>query len=213
MLISYKYKYIYIAVPKTGTVSTESFLLENDPSLLQNRVIVNGKKKKVKAHATALEIKQVMGEEFHKFHKIAIIRMPLSKMVSSYFFYKNGKPITSGNHNPYPAYLRVALARILPFSLWSIIYPYKSNRGHLSDENNTPLVDYVGRLSNLEQDLKQIMLEIGMDFRQAKFPHKNTSKHKKEYSSYLKFGMQIKIVQRKIKKDQDFVSKLLEKII
>lgn len=213
MLISYQHKYIFIAVPKTGTVSTESFLLEHDNTLIQNRVIIDGKKKKVRGHATALEIKQIMGAEFDDFKKIAIVREPLSKMVSSYFFYKNGQPITSGNHNPYPIYLRIGLTKILPFSLWAMVYPYKSNLGHLADQNNNPLVDYIGRLSNLEGDLKKILKKIGLNLDNKDFPHKNKSTHTRDYSSYIKFGIQAKIIQHKIQEDKDFISKLLKKNI
>ena len=48
MIISEKHKYIYLACPKTATTSTEKFLLEQDPSALQNKIKYTNETKNIR---------------------------------------------------------------------------------------------------------------------------------------------------------------------
>ena len=41
MIISEQNKYIYLACPKTGTTSVEIFLLDQDPTVFKNKIIIN----------------------------------------------------------------------------------------------------------------------------------------------------------------------------
>lgn len=210
MLISYKHKYLYIASPKTGSRSTKSFLQEHDPTAIKNRYLENGERIHIKGHSTALELKEALGETFDELKKVAIIRHPYSKMVSSYFFYKNGQAITPGNHNPYPTLMRIWFAKLLPFKLWSLLYPYKSNRGHLVDQNGNLLVDYIGTIENLAEDIVNIFNELGLDLSKEDFPHNNKSKHK-SYETYFNSGFHKWLVDKKVKKDMDFYNEVISK--
>ena len=87
MIISEKHNYIYLACPKTGTTSIEKFLLEQDPSALQNKIIIDGKLLRFKGHATAKTIQSKLQGDFKKYQIIGFIRHPYSRMVSSYFFF------------------------------------------------------------------------------------------------------------------------------
>ncbi|MCR9289869.1 MAG: hypothetical protein NXI23_21045 [Bacteroidetes bacterium] len=192
-------------------MSTEKFIQAIDESVLRNRILKNNEKIAVRGHSTALDIKHAMGNSFDEFKKIAIVRHPYSKMVSSYFFYKNGKPITEGNHNPYPVYLRMAFAKVMPFVLWSLLYPYKSNMGHLVDKKGNLLVDYIGSLENLSEDILSILQDkIGLDCTNSNFPHTNKSKHK-DYTDYFRFPFHKRLIDWKIKKDLAFYKKVVSK--
>src|SRR5688572_26418146 len=165
MLISEKNKYIFIAVPKTGTRSVEKYLLENDKTAKRNCVEIEGQTIHVQEHITANKLKEIMGERYNDFVKIGFVRDPYSKIVSSYFFYKNGEAITAGNNSKrFETQLRIYSARILPFEIWSIIYPYKSNINHLADGKNDLIVDFIGRFENLKDDLVSIFNKLNIRF-------------------------------------------------
>lgn len=206
MIISLKNRYIFIAVPKTGTTSVQKWLLENDPSARQYAVEIGGQGYAFREHATALEIKSILGEHYPKFRTFAFIRNPYSRLVSSYFFYKNGKPITAGNKKPWPSRFKTAYAKCVPFALWALSYPYKSNIEHLVDEENNLIVDYVGTFENLEDDLRKIISAIGLNIPVDQLPHTNKSSHAK-YKDYFTKHFLRKRIERVIDRDLKFYNR------
>lgn len=203
MIISLKKKYIYIAVPKTGTTSIQKLLLANDPSARKNSVEIDEVIYRFEEHYTAKRIKQVLGDHYASFQVFGFIRNPYSRVVSSYYFYKNGEPITSGSQNPWPARLRIALARVMPFKLWCLIYPYKSNLEHLVDSQGQSIVTYIGTFENLREDLKTILKKIQVNIDIDKLIHSNQSKHENEDKYFNNIWFR-KLIQPKLQKDLDF---------
>ena len=59
--------------------------------------------------------------------------------------------------------LKVLFAKMLPFKLWSVIYPFHACRSYLVDENDKLLVDSVGYFENLESDFREIVSGLGID--------------------------------------------------
>jgi hypothetical protein len=120
MVISEEHKFIFISVPKTGSSSAEKFFREKYKSIGYNRILVGGKEIKVPPHITALQLRRLMGDDYGHYQKIAFIRHPYSKLVSGYFFYKNGTPITPGNTDPWPARIRILSPGYyrLPYGHW-----------------------------------------------------------------------------------------------
>jgi hypothetical protein len=49
------------------------------------------------------------------------------------------------------------------------------------DSSGNKIVDHVGRFENLSADFEQICSDLGID---AKLPHKNASKRKKDWRAY-----------------------------
>lgn len=203
MVISLENRYIFIAVPKTGTTSIQKFLLKHDPTAKRYRIEIEGKKYSFGEHDTALQIKRELGGDYSKFRTFGFIRNPHSRIVSSYFFYKNGKPITSGNKNPWPAWIRTLYARVMPFEIWALSYPYKSNIEHFVDEKNNLIVDFIGTFENLHYDLAKIFNSLGLDLPVEELPHTNKSTHSlvKEYFRNKNFN---KSVSRIIREDLNF---------
>jgi hypothetical protein len=87
-MIIFNKKYIYMAVPKTGTTSVQKYLLENDKTATKNSVEINGKYYKFGEHMTALKIKSLLGVNYQNFTIIGFVRHPYGRIVSSYFFYR-----------------------------------------------------------------------------------------------------------------------------
>lgn len=200
-------KFIFIANPKTGSISVESFIIENDKSSRKGYFLKKKKKIDAFGHINASEIKKIIGSEYDKEKVIAIIREPISKFVSSYFFYKNGKPIMKGNKNPWPARLRIIFARLLPFSLWSLLYPYKSNKSFITDNNGRIIVGNIIIFENLQNDFSKILKKFGVDYYDILLPHKNKSKHNLNYNYYLKNPIHRYLLLNKLKQDIEFYNK------
>lgn len=206
MIISRENRYIFIAVPKTGTTSIQQLLLENDPTARRYGLKIGSKKYSFEEHDTALKIKTILGEEYAEYRTFGFIRNPYSRIVSSYFFYKNGRPITSGNQEPWTARFKIAYSRVIPFKFWAVSYPYKSNIEHFVDENKKLIVDFVGTFENLQKDLSRIFRLIDLDIPMDQLKHTNKSDHS-SYKKYFDSKIFVEAVKKRIHADLDFYNK------
>ena len=176
MLISDKYKYIFISIPKTGTTAIQSFLLENDKSCVLNTVQIKGKEVSVDEHIKTEKLKKIMGDQFNEYTVFTFIRNPYMRKVSGYFFYKNGDTL----HSHYfirnlMANMNILLTKLIPFSIWSIVKPSKKLTDYFFDKDNQLLIDLVGKTENLNEDLLMICEKIGIELSSKKIPVKNKS--------------------------------------
>lgn len=210
MIISQQHKYIYVAVPKTGTTSIQKFLLKNDPTACKDRIEIDGREYIFRDHNSALEISKILGEKYHNFNVFGFIRNPYSRIVSSYYFYqksyyfqKNDKPKTDGHQTPWPLYFRIFFARYIPFKSWALLYPYKSNCEHLTDVNGDKIVNFIGTFERLKDDLNQIMDKLDVKVDMDELPHINKSKYCNE-KEYFSPGWFKKLIRKKIQKDLAF---------
>jgi len=212
MIISKELKYIYLAVPKTGTTSIQNFLLSNDSSANKNFIKIKNKSFKFGEHMTALEVKEILGDHYTNFKVIGFIRHPYGRIVSSYFFYKKGAKSWAWegreNKKPTEQKFKILYAKITPFWFWALTYPYKSNIEYFYDENNNLIVDIenIGLFENLEEHFKNIYRKNNIAFKDN-LPHKNKSKHKPE-DQYFKNLFFRKIISFKIKADLAFYNKV-----
>lgn len=205
MIISKVHKYIFIAVNKTGTTSVEKFLLENDKTASSN-VEIDGEEYNFSPHITAGEIRKKLGVHYEDFRVIGFVRNPYSRVVSSYFFYKKGgKDAWKGRHHerPLKQKLKIEFTQRIPFKLWALLYPYRSNRLYFVDEDGENIVDFIGLFENLASDLEKFLIQGGLHFDFSKFPHTNISSHNKEMT-YFNNPLFKRLINLKLKRDLDF---------
>ena len=212
MIISIKNKYIFLAVPKTGTTSIQKFLLENDPSAKKNRINIDGEEYRFKEHYTAIEIKRVLGVHYDNFMVFGFIRHPYSRLVSSYFFYKNKVQQNNIKKSPVRKYIRIYFAKLLPFKLWVLLYPYKSNIEYFIDDESKQIVDRIGIFENLDSDLNNILKNLNIKNKKTKLSHINKSKHN-NYLSYFESTNFRNLINFKIKEDLFFYESNINKDI
>ncbi len=216
MVFSEKYNFIFIASPKTGTVTVQKVLQNLDPEAERFKIKRGTEEIKIFGHARAIDIKEAIGDDFYNQHQtFAFVRNPLSKFVSSYFFYKGSsfktkKQIKSLKWRVDRS-LKVLFAKIFPFKIWAILYPYKSNYGHITDRKGNLIVDYIGRTENLNQDLIFILKKMDIPTDGIIIERLNTSKHK-DYSSYYKGQWFKNFVEKKLAKDLELYNQLVEKM-
>ncbi len=207
MLVSHKHKFIFIANPKTATTAISKFLRTHDESIVANRFENETKKIKFNEHAFPTVIKQKLDDEYNNYTKFVFIRHPYEKVVSAYFFLKNGKPLTKGSVFKYTdslrnfltallIYFNVLSTKIIPFKLWSLIRPIKKNKSYLLDSSETFIVNYIGLTERLDEDLKKIMQALHVELNNFEGVQKiNTSSHK-SHEDYFQSGLHKKIFDR-----------------
>ena len=214
MIISKEKKFIYLAVPKTGTTSVQKYLLENDKTATKNSVEINGKYHKFREHMTAFKIKSLLGVNYQNFSIIGFVRHPYGRIVSSYFFYKKGgKEAWRGKQEQRSLgdKLRIKSTEILPFKIWALVYPYKSNKEYFIDESDNLIVDLknIGLFENLGDDLKDILFKSRITLKNE-ISHENKSNHGYE-DEYFKNPVFKWLINRKVKRDLEFYNLVLSR--
>lgn len=117
-------------------------------------------------HMTAERAKKVTGEKiWNSYYKFCFERNPWDKVVSFYWWKMRGK------------------TEIAPFSEWIRTKRQPTDRD-LYCINGDVAMDFIGRFENLEQDLAQILRNIGIDTK-ISLPHSKTGvrKDKGHFSS------------------------------
>lgn len=184
MIISHKYRYVFIELPQTGSTSIARELMEH----------YDGQKVLFK-HALYHQFLAQASEDEKKYFAFSSIRNPLDVVVSTYFkirtnhdnFNQNpvhhgkwvrrkliplkrrlqGKAILEGDLD-FPSYFK--RFHRWPYSSWSIV-----------DHRN---LDAVMRFENLGEDFKGVLERLGID-PVRELPQKNkTGKRDRDFASY-----------------------------
>jgi hypothetical protein len=203
MILSHKYKFIFIRNGKTGTTSIENILKDFDESQDMNQGLrglwVNG-------HIPPAVLKSFLPSDiWNQYFKFVFVRHPLDWFVSQYRY----------NFTAPVAFKPEMLMK--PKRLLSVIRNYKQSKelykkqvfnaddvdfifqylrkfrglpcspslmqsSYVYDVDGNILVDFIGRFENLVSDVEQIKAKIGIDF---ELPHLNKSKNRKPYQSCL----------------------------
>jgi hypothetical protein len=179
MVISEEKRYVFIGVSKAATTSITEYLLRVDPTARRNVIEVGGRPTQVEPHITARELRSLLGDTFHDYFSFAFLREPLSRCVSAYHFYRNGRArdrADAGVANP-GLTARVLLASTVPFGMWSLFYPLRRMTDFVCDRDNRLLLTFLGTLENLEPDFRHILARIGVAWDPTLLDHHNASVH------------------------------------
>lgn len=215
MIFSRDRKYIYVAVPKTGSRSIQQYLQEHDPTARFNEVYAGEKWISVGDRDEAWKIRKAMGVEYFDYQSFGFIRHPYSKIVSSYFFYRNGEPL---HENSFRVFLnatwlrkisllatnfKMLSAKVVPFKIWALVYPYKSNEAYFYDDRGNLLVNHIGLYERLGEEFSRILVNIKFPKEGKELPHINKSLHKQD-ASYFSNSLFRKLIDLKVKADLNF---------
>lgn len=173
MLYSEDRKFVFVAVPKTGTTAVQKRLCEVDPGIRRNTVHdAEGRLVNVPTHATALEIRKIMGAERARQVKfVAFLRDPRDVLVSKYHFYRSGRVARMQGLAPQGAgesirfhpgkIARVLFAKALPLTVWARLYPFKSCSHFVTDGQGRLIVDMIGRAEALQDEVDRVFSAFG----------------------------------------------------
>lgn len=181
MLISEDRKFIFLAVPKTGTTSIESHLQKLDPNIQRNAVLLpDGSWAAVHKHARAAEIYDLMGTNMKNFSVIAFVRDPTTTVISKYYYYKMGRGAERAKLAPFSRVgilnkLKTLSAKVLPIRLWALLYPYSMTHQFLLDHDKKLLVDMLGKFDDLQSEFERIFEKFGYNTEDLILPVTNKS--------------------------------------
>lgn len=166
MIISHKYKFIFIKTRKTAGTSIEvdlnPFLGERDiatpiyPSV-DGHIPKNYKRgffqKDFKNHMSAREVKQFVGKNiFSDYFVFCVEREPVDKCISHYSMLKN-----SSNHNKN--------TKEMSFDEYVALKRFPNDVDKYTSENEELLVDKIVKYENLATDLSEIAKMLGFDLK------------------------------------------------
>jgi len=183
VLVSFSHQFVFVHTPKTAGTSVQKALspfAHNINASRFNKVVSDlglqrdPKKVFIRKHATALQIQQKLGPEWHDKFRFGFVRNPWDLMFSYYNFisqnsahHRHQQVLKMGSFNHY------------------VEYEIQRNKAHqytlLCDANGELLVNFVGRFESLRDDFATICQHIKVD---AQLPHANASRHSDYRSAY-----------------------------
>lgn len=199
MIYSKKHKILFISVPKTGTSSIQAMLVEHGVGK-QNRFVVDGEERVLPDHVTALEMRELLGDEWDQTIKIAFARNPWDKVLSSFYYNKQGLVNRYESKATKPPFYRLKklLSSLMPFRLWACFYPTRPCCHFIADENGAILVDYVFAFEQIEQAKSDICKMLNLP--EVPLPKENVSVGRPKYVTA--YGAVSKwLVGRRLKQD------------
>lgn len=190
MIISHKHKFIYIAIPKTGTTTIHNaFSNLDDDTLFIERLNKNQKDKVnqfIYKHIEATDLEKQI-ENFDKYFKFTFVRNPYARAVSWVYYYFRNNKINLHEHSFKELIFKC------PDWIWTC-------QRKFIFEDNKNLMNFVGKIENLQEDFNVVCDKIKIP--QQQLPHKNKSKHK-SYTEYYDDETR-QIVAEKYAKDIEY---------
>lgn len=163
MIVSYKYKFIFIKTRKTAGTSIEAavsqhlgardivtpFAARSAGHRPRNFVIcINGQKKRLFAHMPALLVKKVVGDAvFDSFFKFCVEREPVDKTISHYSYLKNSNEKIIQRPNSWEDYLS------------NEDFPIDYN---LYTDGEQVLVDRIIKFETLRDEIREIFKSLNL---------------------------------------------------
>lgn len=180
-MINHEHKFIFIHINKCGGCSVDELFTGT-----------------FQGHLKALDYKKSNPNDFNNYFKFTFIRNPWDRVVSFYHYQiKRGWKFYPFNKTiPFKEFLKNWLKQ-MPGQAPLITNPCYD---WISDENGKLIVDYVGRVEQMQKDFDTICDKIGIP--QQKLPHTNRSKHE-HYTEYYDDETK-QIVAEKFAKDIEY---------
>ncbi len=205
MPLSRQYNALYIHIPKTGgTFITNNVLrMGNKAGKEKGQGEYNffGTTGNIEyTHATAPEIKDIIGDSFNSYYSFAFVRNPFDKLISEYFYLTRQKNAHKGfiNISSFKNFINELHEK---FHSMDTLPQYQINHytpqyKFILDNNDKIMVNYVGRFENFTSDIKNIMKTLNINVPIIKL---NTTNHKHYKHYYDKES--IKMVEEMYHKD------------
>ncbi|NBG66139.1 sulfotransferase family 2 domain-containing protein [Acidiluteibacter ferrifornacis] len=184
VIVSHKYKFIYVAIPKTATHAIRFALRRHLGSddweqvdlFHQSRLPYKEFQDITHGHITSSEAKRVLSEEvWDSYFKFTFVRNPFDRFISYAFFRHRSSEIFANN--------KLGIMKLLfknP-SLGDDIL-FKPQWNFVTNEFGENIVDFIGRFESLQSDFDAVCQKVGLP--QIKLELHNSSEHN-NYEHYL----------------------------
>jgi ligand-binding SRPBCC domain-containing protein len=167
---------IFVGIPKTASQSIALSLFGN----------LGG------GHTDARRYRRVFGSDFDRYFKFTFVRNPWDRLVSTYFFLKNGgitpraKAWSETHLSAFDSFASFVEAWVTADNVagWRNFRP---QHAYVASGDGTLVVDYVGRFERLAQDVSTVCGRLGVD---ATLLHENATRGREaDYRSYYTDAM------------------------
>ncbi len=193
MLLSPRYRFLFVHIAKTGGTSVRSalqglrwrdpwywpmFLCSRFSHLSGHRIGT-----KLPRHAKIVAAKELLPREFfERLFKFAFVRNPWDLQVSSFHHIRRERPQYLGGHGDFESFLRWKLDPGRPYQ-YHVDTSIELQSDYLIDLRGQVVVDFIGRYERLEEDFAEACRRIGI--RQPPLPHeRRATDRRKDYRGY-----------------------------
>jgi hypothetical protein len=193
MLLSPKYRFLFVHIAKTGGTSVRSaleglrwrdpwylamFLCSRLSHLSGHRIAA-----KLPRHAKAIAARELLPRELYDaLFKFAFVRNPWDLQVSSFHHIRRERPQYLGGHDNFADFLRWKLDPERPYQ-YHVDTSIELQSDYLIDLHGQVIVDFIGRYERLEDDFAEACRRIGIPA--PALPHRRQAKDRgRDYRSY-----------------------------
>ena len=193
MLLSLRYKFLFVHIAKTGGTSIRAalrsykwkdpyriplFLCSRISSLSHHRLAC-----KLPRHAKAIAAYEMLPRElYNELFKFAFVRNPWDLQVSSYHHIQRERPHLLKDISDFEGFLRWKLTSSTRPYQYIIDTSIELQSDYLIDLHGNIIVDFIGRYERLEEDFQKACTRIGI--RAPRLPHKRKATDRTAYKRY-----------------------------
>jgi len=192
MLLSHKYKFLFVHIAKTGGTSVREALQKyrwRDPYYLPQFIAsklsgLTGHQVGIKMprHAKAICAREMLpGEFYDSLFKFAFVRNPWDLQVSSFHHIRRERPHLMQGMNDFEGFLRWKLAPRRPYQ-YHIDTSIELQSDYLVDLHGKVIIDFIGHYENLQEDFNHVCQTIGIE--PFQLPHKRKATDRSDFRHY-----------------------------
>lgn len=192
MLLSHRYKFLFVHVAKTGGTSVRAALNTlrwRDPMYYMmlpahklSRLSGHTLGTKFPRHSRIIAAKEMLPEAFfNSLYKFVFVRNPWDLQVSSFHHIRRERPHFMNGIDEFNEFMRWKFNPDRPYQ-YHIDTSLSLQSDYVIDFRNNVLVDYIGRYENLHDDFEHVCQTIGV---KLGLPHKRKANdRKKDFREY-----------------------------
>ncbi|MFZ0243892.1 MAG: sulfotransferase family 2 domain-containing protein [Desulfobacterales bacterium] len=192
MLLSLRYRFLFVHIAKTGGTSIRATLnryRRRDPYFLPQAICsrishLTGHRIgcKFPRHAKVIAAKEMLPHElFASLFKFAFVRNPWDLQVSSFHHIWRERPHLMNGHDDFDSFLRYKLDPDRPYQ-FHIDTSIECQSDYLIDLHGRVLVDFIGRYERLEADFRKACRRIGIPA--PPLAHRRRARTRSDYRRY-----------------------------
>jgi hypothetical protein len=156
-------------------------------------------------HYSAIEIQSKFPKLFNDSFTFSLTRNPWDRLLSAYHFAKQGRTETMGVRNPkqyqipeFDSFESFVLEWLAYKNVDELDFVFQTQSRFLVDVNGKPMLDYTGKLENMDESISYIESKIK---RKLNIPHANKVERKCSYRDYYISQEMVDIVHDKYHSD------------